>query len=110
MSMWRADKRPDTSGRVAGTSPPMRYRDQFDTVAEAERLARRRLPRVMFDRLMGGAGDGVTARANVEAFSKVWFRPRGAAASPERTTRTKVAGVELDLPILLAPIGALRLQ
>jgi isopentenyl diphosphate isomerase/L-lactate dehydrogenase-like FMN-dependent dehydrogenase len=109
--VWRADKRRDATGRGAQTpSAGLRYRDQFDSVAEAERVARRRLPRAMFDRLMGGAENGITARANVEAFSRVWFRPRGAAASPERTTRTKVAGVEIDVPILLAPIGALRLQ
>jgi isopentenyl diphosphate isomerase/L-lactate dehydrogenase-like FMN-dependent dehydrogenase len=91
-------------------APVLRYRDRFDSVAEAERLARRRLPRAMFARLNGGADDSVTAQANVDAFARVWFRPRAAAAQPDRTTQTTVVGRSIDLPVILAPVGALRLQ
>jgi pre-mycofactocin synthase len=82
----------------------------FDTIAEAERLARRRLPRAMYERVTGGADAGITARANVQAFADVWFQPRGAAAVPARITSTTVLGSHIELPVVLAPVGALRLQ
>jgi isopentenyl diphosphate isomerase/L-lactate dehydrogenase-like FMN-dependent dehydrogenase len=97
-------------GKGAVAAPVLRYRDRFDSVAEAERLARRRLPRAMFASLNAGADDSLTAQANVEAFGQVWFRPRAAAARPDRTTRTTVVGRSIDLPVILAPVGALRLQ
>jgi isopentenyl diphosphate isomerase/L-lactate dehydrogenase-like FMN-dependent dehydrogenase len=59
---------------------------------------------------MGGADSGITAKANIEAFADVWFRPRGAAAVPARCTATTVLGTRIDLPVILAPVGALRLQ
>jgi isopentenyl diphosphate isomerase/L-lactate dehydrogenase-like FMN-dependent dehydrogenase len=101
------------TGRRAEQAPAdaaVRYRDRFDSIAEVERLARRRLPHAMWDRLMGGADGGLTARANVQAFSDVWFRPRGAAAYPSRSTATTVAGTPIDIPVILAPMGGLRLQ
>ena len=91
-------------------APVLRVRDRFDSVAEAERLARRRLPRAMFARLSAGADDSVTTQANIDAFARVWFRPRAAAARPDRTTRTTVVGRSIDVPVILAPVGALRLQ
>jgi len=95
---------------TAVAAPVLRYRDRFESVAEAERLARRRLPGAMFARLNAGADESVTAKANVDAFARVWFRPRAAAARPDRTTRTTVVGRGIDLPVILAPVGALRLQ
>jgi isopentenyl diphosphate isomerase/L-lactate dehydrogenase-like FMN-dependent dehydrogenase len=87
-----------------------RDRLEFETVAELERLARRKLPSAMFERLNGGADEGRTARANVSAFRAVWFRPRGASAAPKRSTSRTVLGCEISGPFLLAPVGALRLQ
>jgi isopentenyl diphosphate isomerase/L-lactate dehydrogenase-like FMN-dependent dehydrogenase len=92
--------------------PPARlgYRRRFDSVAEAERLARRRLPRAMFERLNRGADESVTFTANRRAYAEVSFRPRAAAVREPRSTRTTVLGTEVSTPILLAPVGALRLQ
>lgn len=86
------------------------YWRRFDSVAEAERLARRRLPRAMFDRLNRGADESVTFAANRRAYGEVAFRPRSAVIHEPRSTRTTVLGAELSTPILLAPVGALRLQ
>jgi isopentenyl diphosphate isomerase/L-lactate dehydrogenase-like FMN-dependent dehydrogenase len=86
------------------------YWRRFDSVAEAERLARRRLPRAMFERLNRGVDDSVTFSANRRAFGEVSFRPRAAAIRQPRSTRTTVLGAELSTPVLLAPVGALRLQ
>ena len=86
------------------------YWRRFDSVAEAERLARRRLPRAMFERLDRGADESVTFAANRRAYGEVSFRPRAAAVREPRSTRTTVLGAEVATPILLAPVGALRLQ
>jgi isopentenyl diphosphate isomerase/L-lactate dehydrogenase-like FMN-dependent dehydrogenase len=85
------------------------YRRRFDSVAEAERLARRRLPGAMFERLNRGTDDSVTFTANRRAYGEVSFRPRAAAVRNPRSTRTTVLGAEVSTPILLAPVGALRL-
>ena len=78
------------------------------TIADLRRLARRRLPRVAFDYLDGGADAEWTLAENCRAFDDVIFRPRSAVATPACDLRTTVLGVPLDLPILLAPIGSSR--
>lgn len=104
----RATKR--GSGAPDDTQAALGYWRRFDSVAEAERLARRRLPGAMFDRLNRGADDGVTFAANRRAYGEVGFRPRAAAVRQPRSTRTTVVGAEVSTPVLLAPVGALRLQ
>jgi isopentenyl diphosphate isomerase/L-lactate dehydrogenase-like FMN-dependent dehydrogenase len=78
------------------------------TVADVERMARRRLPKVIYDVLAGGAGDEVSLRANRSALEHITFRPRvlGHAALPELSTT--VLGDEVSMPVLLAPTGAGR--
>lgn len=78
-------------------------------IADLRRLAKRRLPRVAFDYLDGGADDEVTLRANRQAFEAVTFRPQSAIATPSCDLTTTVLGVTQDLPFLLAPIGSSRL-
>jgi L-lactate dehydrogenase (cytochrome) len=68
-------------------------------------LARRRLPKVVFDYLDGGAEDEITLRENRRAFEDVTFRPRHAVAFAETDVRTNVLGCDLALPVMLAPIG-----
>ena len=45
-------------------------------IADLEALARRRLPKVIFDFMDGGAEDEVTLRGNREGFERYRFRPR----------------------------------
>ena len=82
---------------------------QTVTVADVRELARRRLPRMAFDFIDGGAEDEVTYRANREAFEAVVFRPRpwDIAASPDLSVT--VGGCTLSMPVILAPCGNLRL-
>ena len=79
-------------------------------IEDLRRLARRRLPRVVFDYLDGGAEGEVTLRENRRAFETVTFRPRHAVVLPEADLRTTVLGTELALPVLLAPVGYSRLM
>src|SRR5213593_4503 len=73
-------------------------------------LARRRLPRAVFDYLDGGSEGEVTLRENCRAFEEVTFRARHAVAIPECDLRTRVLGFEISFPALLAPVGYSRLM
>jgi L-lactate dehydrogenase (cytochrome) len=78
-------------------------------VADLRRLAQRRLPRVVFDYIDGGAEDEVTMRENRRAFEEVTFRPRGAVVTKDCDLSTTVLGTRLALPFALAPVGSTRL-
>jgi isopentenyl diphosphate isomerase/L-lactate dehydrogenase-like FMN-dependent dehydrogenase len=78
-------------------------------IDDLRRRAKRRLPRVVFNYLDGGADDEITLRENCRVFQDVTFRPRHAVALPSYDLRTRVLGSELAFPALLAPIGYLRL-
>src|SRR5262249_48852946 len=74
-------------------------------VQDFRSLARRRLPKVVFDYLDGGAEGEITLRENRRAFEDVTFRPRHAVAFAECDPLTRVLGCDLALPLILAPIG-----
>jgi L-lactate dehydrogenase (cytochrome) len=78
-------------------------------VADLRRLARARLPRVVFDYIDGGADDEVTLRENCRAYDQVTFRPRCAVATPRCDLRTTVLGATVELPLLLGPVGSTRM-
>jgi L-lactate dehydrogenase (cytochrome) len=78
-------------------------------IEDLRRLARRRLPRSVFDYIDGGADAEITLRENCRVFDFLTFRPRCAVATPDSDLRTTVLGVTLDLPFLLAPVGSTRL-
>jgi isopentenyl diphosphate isomerase/L-lactate dehydrogenase-like FMN-dependent dehydrogenase len=71
--------------------------------------AKRRLPRVVFNYLDGGADAEITLRENCRVFQDVVFRPRQAVAIPNHDLRTSVLGCDLAIPAMLGPIGYLRL-
>ena len=78
-------------------------------IADLRRLAKRRLPRLVFDYIDGGAEDEITLRDNVRAFREVRFRLRQGVAVPECDLRTTVLGTTYALPFLLAPVGFSRM-
>lgn len=78
-------------------------------IEDLRRMARRRLPRVVFDYVEGGADDEITLGGNVRAFQELMFRPRFAVATPDVDIRTTVMGTTLDLPFILAPVGSSRM-
>jgi heme/flavin dehydrogenase (mycofactocin system) len=92
-------------------------RDRFESVAEARRRARRRLPRPVFAAIEAGAEAGVTRADNVAAFSEIRFaspllaqslpaQPGPADRPAGRDLRTSVLGVDIDLPVIASPVGA----
>ena len=82
-------------------------RDWFESVAEARRRARRRLPRPVFMALEAGAEAGVTRADNVASFGEIRFAPPRLADLPAaRDLRTSVLGVGIGLPVIASPVGA----
>jgi L-lactate dehydrogenase (cytochrome) len=79
------------------------------SIADLRRAAGKRLPRVVFDYIDGGADDERTLRANCRAFRSVMLRPRCAVATPSCSLQTTVLGTTLDVPFLLAPLGSSRM-
>lgn len=74
-------------------------------IADLRRMARARLPRVVFDYLDGGAEDERTLRDNVRAFRRWNFRPRHGVKIPSLDLSVTVMGQKLAWPALAAPIG-----
>jgi isopentenyl diphosphate isomerase/L-lactate dehydrogenase-like FMN-dependent dehydrogenase len=95
---------------LAGGRVSWRYPTHIRTVADARALARRRVPRAVFDYLDGAAEGERSMRANVAALDAVQFRPRVGATrgrDPSPSVRT-VLGIPVSLPVLLSPVGSSR--
>ena len=75
------------------------------TVGDYRELARRRLPRQLFDYIDGGAYGESTLRANVADLDAVKLRQRVMRDVTVRTQATEVVGQTLALPVILGPVG-----
>ncbi len=82
----------------------------LQTVADAVRMARRRLPRPVFDYIDGGAGAEVTMAQNLADFNAVRFAPKfGTTVGVERREiATNVLGQQISMPVLVGPVGFTR--
>ena len=78
-------------------------------IADLRVMAQRRLPKMVFDYIDGGAEREWTLRENMRAFEDVMFRPRSAVATPKCDLSTTVLGLNIDLPLILAPVGSSRM-
>jgi isopentenyl diphosphate isomerase/L-lactate dehydrogenase-like FMN-dependent dehydrogenase len=78
------------------------------TIEDARIAARRRLPRLAFDFIDGGADEELSLRRNLEAFTRRTLRPRQLVGVADRTLQRTVLGQPLDLPVLIAPTGMSR--
>jgi L-lactate dehydrogenase (cytochrome) len=79
------------------------------SVADLREIARRRLPRGVFDYIDGGAEDERTMAANEAAFAAATFRPRVLRDVGEVDPSTTLLGRPLPLPLVLAPTGFSRI-
>jgi isopentenyl diphosphate isomerase/L-lactate dehydrogenase-like FMN-dependent dehydrogenase len=86
--------------------PPPRLADA-QAIEHRRRLARRRLPRGVFEFFDGGAEDEVTLRANREAFERRRLWPRVLADVREPALQTAVVGAPAAAPLVIAPTGAI---
>jgi L-lactate dehydrogenase (cytochrome)/glycolate oxidase len=77
----------------------------FETVAEAQRRARRQLPRPVYGALLAGSEAGLTYRDNIHAFRELGFAPHVGRQFAQRDLATNVMGQSIALPVLLSPTG-----
>jgi L-lactate dehydrogenase (cytochrome)/glycolate oxidase len=77
----------------------------FETVAEAQRRARKRLPKSVYGALVAGSERGLTVADNVRAFGELGFAPHVAGLSAKRDLATTVMGQPVSLPVIISPTG-----
>ncbi|MCG7594509.1 pre-mycofactocin synthase MftD [Mycobacterium sp. PSTR-4-N] len=77
----------------------------FETVADAQRRARKRLPPSVYSALVAGSEKGVTVSDNTAAFAELGFAPHVAGLSGKRDVATTVMGQAISLPVLISPTG-----
>ncbi|GAA5040424.1 heme/flavin dehydrogenase (mycofactocin system) [Thermocatellispora tengchongensis] len=77
----------------------------FETVAHAQRLARKRLPRSVYGALLAGSEQGVSYGDNTAAFAELGFAPHVAGLSEKRDQTTTVMGEQISLPVIISPTG-----
>lgn len=75
------------------------------SVRDYRELARRRLPRQLFDYIDGGAYEEATMAANLGDLAAIGLRQRVLRDVSDRRTATTVVGQDLALPVVLAPVG-----
>jgi isopentenyl diphosphate isomerase/L-lactate dehydrogenase-like FMN-dependent dehydrogenase len=78
-------------------------------VADAERVAAEKLDAGALGYFAGGAGDELTLRENVEAWTRWRLRPRVLTDVSEVTTQVELLGAPISMPILVAPVAYQRL-
>ncbi|MGZ4331137.1 MAG: L-lactate dehydrogenase [Solirubrobacteraceae bacterium] len=75
------------------------------TAFDYRELARRRLPRQLFDYIDGGSYAEATMRANVADLERVLLRQIVMRDVSTRDQRTEVLGQQLAFPVILGPVG-----
>jgi L-lactate dehydrogenase (cytochrome) len=90
-------------------SPTKRRLRKGVSVADLRAIARRRLPRGVFDYIDGGAEDELALRSNSDAYRRVTFRPRVLRDVTEVDTSSTLLGKPLAYPLVLAPTGFTRI-
>jgi 4-hydroxymandelate oxidase len=81
----------------------------MECLSTLEAQAREHLPASHYDYFAGGACDEQTLAENVQAWRKVWIRPRVMVDVSTVDTFCTLLGRRLELPLLLAPMAAQRL-
>ncbi len=77
----------------------------FESVAEAQRRAKKRLPKGVYGALVAGSERGLTLEDNLAAFAEVGFAPHTAGLANERTMGVTVMGQPVSMPVLISPTG-----
>jgi heme/flavin dehydrogenase (mycofactocin system) len=77
----------------------------FESVAEAQRRAKKRLPKGVYGALVAGSERGLTLEDNLAAFAELGFAPHTAGLANERNMGVTVMGQSLSMPVLISPTG-----
>ena len=73
-------------------------------------LAEKRVPRMFYDYADSGSWTEGTYRANEADFQKIKLRQRVAVNMENRTTATKMVGLDVKMPVAIAPVGLTGMQ
>ncbi len=73
-------------------------------------LAEKRVPRMFYDYADSGSWTEGTYRANETDFQKIKLRQRVAVNMENRSTATKMVGVNVKMPVAIAPVGLTGMQ
>ncbi|MEP6814613.1 MAG: pre-mycofactocin synthase MftD [Marmoricola sp.] len=77
----------------------------FETVAEAQRRAKKRLPSSVYSALIAGSEAGTSCDDNTRAFAELGFAPHVAGLSAKREMGTHVMGQDISMPVIISPTG-----
>ncbi len=77
----------------------------FETVAEAQRRAKKRLPSSVYSALLAGSEKGVSYADNTQAFSELGLAPHVAGLHAQRDLATNVMGQDISMPVFISPTG-----
>jgi L-lactate dehydrogenase (cytochrome) len=80
------------------------------TIEDLRVLAKKRVPRMFYDYADSGSWTESTYRANSEDFQTIKLRQRVAVNMENRTTATKMVGVDTKMPVAIAPVGLTGMQ
>ncbi len=79
-------------------------------IDDLQTLARKRVPRMFYDYADSGSWTESTYRANQADFARLLLRQRVAVDISQRSTRTTMVGVDVAMPVALAPTGLTGMQ
>jgi L-lactate dehydrogenase (cytochrome)/glycolate oxidase len=77
----------------------------FETVADAQRRAKKRLPSSVYSALLAGSEKGVSYADNTQAFSELGLAPHVAGLHAQRDLATNVMGQDISMPVFISPTG-----
>jgi isopentenyl diphosphate isomerase/L-lactate dehydrogenase-like FMN-dependent dehydrogenase len=80
------------------------------TIEDLRVLAKKRVPRMFYDYADSGSWTESTYRANESDFQKIKLRQRVAVNMENRSTATKMVGVDAKMPVCIAPVGLCGMQ
>lgn len=79
-------------------------------IADLQKLARRRVPRMFYDYADSGSWSETTYRQNQRDFTDIKLRQRVAVDMSDRSLQTEMIGQTVRMPVALAPVGLTGMQ
>lgn len=83
---------------------------KITSIEDLRIVAQKRVPRMFYDYADSGAWTESTYRANESDFQKIKFRQRVAVDMEGRSLRTTLAGMDVSMPVAIAPTGLTGMQ
>ncbi|KAG6491366.1 hypothetical protein ZIOFF_052706 [Zingiber officinale] len=84
-------------------------RMEITNVSEYEKIAKQKLPKMIYDFIASGAEDQWTLRENRSAFSRILFRPRILVDVSNINMTTTVLGFKISMRIMIAPTSVQKM-